>query len=78
MIRKLVSGTVLALGVAGAIAATQGTASAATFVPAGVYRPPTPAPTPGNAGFPQHRWVGWTCKDLHNHGRYLLMAQPTY
>ncbi|WP_233574036.1 hypothetical protein [Amycolatopsis panacis] len=62
MIRKLVSGTVPASGVAGAIAATQGTASAATFVPAGVYPSSDACAAAGNAGLPQHRWVGWTCK----------------
>ncbi|PKW16599.1 hypothetical protein [Saccharopolyspora spinosa] len=76
-IRKLAATTLLTLGLAGGIAATQGVASAATFVPAGVYSSSSACAKAGNAGFPQHRWVGWRCENLHN-GRYLLWVQPRY
>ncbi|MEV0087469.1 hypothetical protein [Saccharopolyspora sp. NPDC050642] len=74
MIRKLAAAALLTLGVA---AATQGVASAATFVPAGVYPSSSACANAGNAGFPQGRWVGWRCENLHN-GQYLLWVQPKY
>ncbi|MEV5535223.1 hypothetical protein AB0L13_00070 [Saccharopolyspora shandongensis] len=73
-LRKLAAAALLTLGFA---AATQGVASAATFVPAGVYPSSSACADAGNAGFPQGRWVGWRCEDLHN-GQYLLWVQPSY
>ncbi|MEV0702502.1 hypothetical protein AB0I53_31915 [Saccharopolyspora sp. NPDC050389] len=74
MIRKLAAAALLTLGVA---AATQGVASAATWVPAGVYPSSSACASAGNAGFPQGRWVGWRCENLHD-GQYQLWVQPKY
>lgn len=76
-IRKLAAAALLTLGLAGGIAATQGVASAATFVPGGVYPSNRACVDAGNAGLSQDRWVGWRCENLHN-GQYLLWVQPTY
>ncbi|MGI8312286.1 hypothetical protein [Saccharopolyspora hattusasensis] len=76
--RKLATAALLTLGFAGGIAATQGVASAASFVPGGVYSSQYSCNKAGNAGLAQRRWVGWYCQDLHNHGRYQLWVQPTY
>ncbi|WP_101377278.1 hypothetical protein [Saccharopolyspora spinosa] len=76
--RKLAAATLLTLGFAGGLAATQGVASAATFVPGGVYTSSSSCAYAGNVGMRQHRWVGWYCKNLYNHGRYQLWVQPTY
>ncbi|MFD2420702.1 hypothetical protein [Amycolatopsis pigmentata] len=53
MIRKLVAATLLTLGVAGGLAVNQGVASAAEFVPGGVYPSLEACVDAGNAGFPQ-------------------------
>ncbi len=59
--RKLAAATLLTLGFAGGLAATQGVASAATFVPGGVYTSSSSCAYAGNVGMRQHRWVGWYC-----------------
>ncbi|SDZ49484.1 hypothetical protein SAMN05216215_10831, partial [Saccharopolyspora shandongensis] len=57
MIRKLAAAALLTLGFAGGIAATQGVASAASFVPAGAYPSYHDCAKAGEAGKPQGRWV---------------------
>ncbi|MDQ0788834.1 hypothetical protein QFZ63_003274 [Streptomyces sp. B3I7] len=77
MLKKMfVSAAVAATAVA-AMAVGTGSASAATFVPAGVYPSSNACADAGNAGFPQGRWVGWRCESLGG-GQYLLWVQPTY
>lgn len=75
--RKLATAALLTLGFAGGIAATQGVASAASFVPGGVYTSYRSCAQAGEAGRYQHRWVGWYCQNLYN-GRHQLWVQPTY
>jgi hypothetical protein len=77
MLKKFfVSAAVAATAVAG-LTLGAGTASAATFVPAGVYPSSAACADAGNAGFPQGRWVGWYCEGVTG-GQYLLWVQPTY
>ncbi len=77
MLKKFFVSAALAATVVGGIGLGAGTASAATFVPAGVYPSINACADAGNAGFPQGRWVGWRCEALSD-GQYLLWVQPTY
>ncbi|GLY80335.1 hypothetical protein [Actinoallomurus sp. CA-142502] len=77
MMRKTLVSLALAAGVAGGALATAGSASAATFVPGGVYPSVQACSDAGNAGFPQGRWVGFYCQSL-GYGQYELWVQPTY
>ncbi|WP_030378911.1 MULTISPECIES: hypothetical protein [unclassified Streptomyces] len=78
MLKKFfVSAALAATVAAGGIGLSAGTASAATFVPGGVYPSIGACGDAGNAGFPQGRWVGWRCESLGD-GQYLLWVQPTY
>ncbi|MCO5973444.1 hypothetical protein [Actinoallomurus soli] len=77
MIRKVLLPLGLAAGVAGGVLFSTGSASAATFVPGGVYPSLQACADAGNAGFPQGRWVGWHCDPLGG-GQYELWVQPTY
>ncbi|WP_329137418.1 hypothetical protein [Streptomyces sp. NBC_00670] len=78
MLKKFfVSAALAATVAAGGIGLGAGTASAASFVPGGVYPSLDACAAAGNAGFPQGRWVGWRCESLGG-GQYLLWVQPTY
>lgn len=84
MIRKGVAAFAISAGIAAASLATAGSAAAAQgvpagvpvqFVPAGVYPSMQACGKAGNAGFPQDRWIGFTCETL-DHGQTLLWVQP--
>jgi hypothetical protein len=77
MMRKILLPLGLAAGLAAGVLSTTGTASAATFVPGGVYPSIQACSSAGNAGFPQGRWVGFYCQSL-GYGQYELWVQPTY
>jgi hypothetical protein len=77
MLRKTLVSLGLAAGLATAAVAVADSASAATFVPGGVYPSESACADAGNAGFPQGRWVGWYCQPL-GYGQYELWVQPTY
>lgn len=78
MIRKTLLSLGLAAGISGGVLLSAGSASAAGFVPGGVYPSVQACSDAGNAGFPQGRWVGFYCEDLHSYGQWELWVQPTY
>ncbi|MEV5705486.1 hypothetical protein [Actinoallomurus sp. NPDC052274] len=77
MIRGILLPLGLAAGIAGGVLFSAGSASAATFVPGGVYPSVQACSDAGNAGFPQGRWVGFYCQPL-GYGQYELWVQPTH
>ena len=78
VIGKIVLSLGLAAGLFGGVLFSVGSASAATIVPGGVYPSAQACWDAGNAGFPQGRWVGFYCQDLHSYGQWELWVQPTY
>ncbi|GAA1877063.1 hypothetical protein [Streptantibioticus ferralitis] len=77
MIRRVVASAVVGAGMLGTVLLASGTASAADFVPGGVYPSLSACADAGNAGFPEGRWVGWNCQPLGD-GQFELWVQPTY
>ncbi|SDN04680.1 hypothetical protein [Actinacidiphila guanduensis] len=77
MLKKYAVAAAVAVSVVGGVCLSTGTASAATFVPGGVYPSLSACADAGNAGFPEGRWVGWHCDPLGG-GQYELWVQPTY
>jgi hypothetical protein len=77
VIRKTLLSLGLAAGLAGGVFFSASSASAATFVPGGVYPSINACAGAGNGGIAAGRWVGWYCQDL-TYGQYELWVQPTY
>jgi hypothetical protein len=76
LLRKIALSLGLAAGIAGGVLFSAGSASAASYVPGGLYPSNRACTDAGQGGISQGRWTDYYCQLLDSHLQYELWVLP--